>query len=69
MNEPPNPRYVVRRAQAMRMLGVGSTTFDKLRKQPHFPRAVMLTERSPAWFADELESWLESRRLPKAEKQ
>jgi predicted DNA-binding transcriptional regulator AlpA len=53
----------------MRILGVGSTTLAKLRQDETFPKPVFVTTRTPAWFADELEAWLESRRAPKAEKQ
>jgi predicted DNA-binding transcriptional regulator AlpA len=59
-------RFVVRRADAMKIVGLKSSAFDELRKRPDFPRPIWITETRPGWFADEIYAWLESRREPLA---
>lgn len=53
---------ILRRADAMSLCGVRRSMFDVLRKQEGFPRPIMLSDRVPGWWRDELVQWLNSRR-------
>jgi predicted DNA-binding transcriptional regulator AlpA len=60
--EPPRGHVIVRRADAMRIVGLKSSAFDELRKRPGFPRPIWVTQSCPGWYADEIHTWLESLR-------
>lgn len=56
---------ILRRRDAMRLVGLRSTAFDQLRKTSDFPAAIRVTRRTPGWPEHEVIEWLERRREPK----
>ena len=55
------PTIVIRRAEAMRRVGLKSSAFDELRHRPDFPKPIYITARTPAWLEHELDAWLATR--------
>lgn len=49
-------------------VGLSRSTIDRLEKANLFPHRVRLGANSVAWFADELDKWLEERSKVKWEK-
>ena len=52
---------VIRRKERIRRIGYSSSRFDALMKEPGFPVAIKLSERTPAWIAEEIDQWIASR--------
>ena len=57
-------RKILRHKAAQKKIGVGNTHYHGvLQKDPTFPRDVVLGKRARGKFEDELDEWLESRRV------
>jgi prophage regulatory protein len=55
-------RRLLREGQTREKLGrIGVTKFAELRKDPDFPRAVLISPRCLAWDEAELDAWIDSR--------
>lgn len=59
-------RRIIRRAEVEVLTGLSHATIYRKLKNPaeNFPRPVELGPNSTGWFEDEVEAWLESRRVP-----
>lgn len=52
------------RREAAKYLGIGRTTLDRWRKEfPDFPKPVKITERNIFFNVEELDAWMEKRRV------
>ena len=58
---------ILRRKAVMERVGYSSTRFDALMKEPGFPVAIKLSERTPGWIEDEVDQWIVSR--PRVERE
>lgn len=56
-----NPTRMMRLPEVMRVTGLSRPTIYRHMKAGTFPQRVKLTERTSAWVASEVNSWLESR--------
>lgn len=52
---------ILRRNEVIRRVGYSSTRFDALMKEPDFPLAIKLSERTPGWLESEIDQWIASR--------
>ena len=54
------PRYLTI-AETARKLGIGRTHLWTLRKNPHFPKPVVVTDRNRRFVEEEIDEWMLSR--------
>lgn len=52
---------ILRRKDVIERVGYSSTRFDALMKEPDFPAAIKLSERTPGWLEEEIDQWIASR--------
>ena len=50
-------------AEVCDRLGIRRTTFYALRSAPEFPRPIEMTKRTIRYRENELDAWLESKRM------
>ena len=58
---------ILRRKAVIDRVGYSSTRFDALMKEPGFPAAIKLSERTPGWLEEEIDQWIASR--PRVERE
>jgi len=52
---------ILRRKAVIERVGYSSTRFDTLMKEPDFPVAIKLSERTPGWIEEEIDQWIAGR--------
>ena len=56
-------RRWVRRSELRQIVPLGDTTIYELEQKAEFPRRFNLTPRCVVWDLDEVEAWVEARRM------
>jgi prophage regulatory protein len=56
-------RQILRRPEVLKQTGLSSPTQKRLEDAGQFPARLQLGPNSVGWFEDEVDAWLESRRV------
>ena len=57
------PKRMIRRPELVRKTGLSASTLYSLERAGDLPAHIMLTPKVAVWFEDEIDQWLESRRV------
>lgn len=58
---------LVRNPECTKITGIGKTTRWKLEKRGEFPRRVRISDRAVGWRFSELQAWVKSKKLVRAD--
>lgn len=61
------PLQLLRIADICRLLRISKPTFWRMRRNPEFPRPAELSIGVVAWYASDIQDWIDKRRRPSAQ--
>ncbi len=60
-------KRMLRNAEVLSIIGLSTSSRDRLEKKGLFPRRIALTPRTSAWCSEAVEAWVEQRIAASAE--
>ena len=56
-------RITINRKRLLQIIPISYTTIYELERKGQFPASFLLTEKTRVWYLDEIEEWVEKRRV------
>jgi predicted DNA-binding transcriptional regulator AlpA len=64
--QPDEKRVLLRKREVMQMTGLSQATIWRYTRRKNFPAPIYLSQNRSAYFADEVEAWLQTMRETRA---
>lgn len=63
LDVPSEPPALLTPSDLLRLLQISAPTLSRMRQRSDFPRAISIARTTVRWRREEIEAWLESRRV------